>query len=124
MIKVLEQMVEALERASKIMVADAQQFQDNAIQAGKKAIAELESQEPVQAKTVHITWNADGIRTVNGVPDYTPPAQPEQPALVQEPVAWLYESPMRDGSEDFLRCPSVILGKRKRHCVSTQPSKK
>ena len=46
MIEVLKQMVEALERASKIMDADAQQFQDNAIQAGKQAIAELESQEP------------------------------------------------------------------------------
>jgi hypothetical protein len=38
--------LEALERASKIMDADAQQFQDNAIEAGKQAIAELESQEP------------------------------------------------------------------------------
>ena len=32
-------------------------------------------QEPVQTRTVHITWNADGIRTVNGVPDYTQPPQ-------------------------------------------------
>jgi len=44
----------------------------------------------VQTTAVHITWNSDGIRTVNGVPDYTPPAA--QPA--QEPVAsggWLQE---------------------------------
>jgi hypothetical protein len=47
MIEVLKQMVEVLERASKIMDTDAQQFQDNAIKAGKKAIKELESQEPV-----------------------------------------------------------------------------
>jgi len=46
MIEVLKQALEALERASKIMDADAQQFQDNAIEAGKQAIAELESQEP------------------------------------------------------------------------------
>ena len=38
-----------------------------------------QTQEPVQARTVHITWNADGIRTVNGVPDYThPPQRTEQ----------------------------------------------
>jgi len=47
MIELLKQMVEALERASKIMDADAQQFQDNAIKVGKQALAELESQEPV-----------------------------------------------------------------------------
>jgi hypothetical protein len=27
-----------------------------------------------QPAAVHITWNSDGVRTVNGVPDYTPPA--------------------------------------------------
>jgi hypothetical protein len=32
--------------------------------------------------------------------------------------------PMRTGSEDFLKCPSVILGRRKEHCVSTKPVKK
>ncbi len=48
---------------------------------------------PVQTKTVHITWTADGIRTVNGVPDYTPPAaQPPvaQPAPV--PCCGQYET--------------------------------
>jgi len=38
--------------------------------------------EPVQTRAVHITWNSDGIRTVNGVPDYTPPAAQSE----QEPV--------------------------------------
>lgn len=27
-----------------------------------------------QPAAAHITWNSDGVRTVNGVPDYTPPA--------------------------------------------------
>jgi len=44
-------------------------------------------QEPVQTTAVYITWNSEGVRTVNGVPDYTPPAQP---APEQEPVAWQY----------------------------------
>ena len=35
--------------------------------------------EPVQTRAVHITWNSDGIRTVNGVPDYTPPAAQRKP---------------------------------------------
>ena len=49
----------------------------------KEALAQPE-QEPVQARTVHITWNADGIRTVNGVPDYTPPPQRTE----KEPVKY------------------------------------
>ena len=43
-------------------------------------------QEPVQARTVHITWNADGIRTVNGVPDYTTPPQRTWVGLTDEEV--------------------------------------
>ena len=34
------------------------------------------------------------------------------------------QPPMRPGSEDFLKCPSLILGQRKEHCVSTKPVKK
>ena len=53
-------------------------YWNKAITAIKEALA--------QPAAVHITWNSDGIRTVNGVPDYTPPAaQPEQ-----EPVAWQF----------------------------------
>jgi len=44
--------------------------------------AEVQRMEALaQPATVHITWNSEGVRTVNGVPDYTPPAA--QPAPVQ-----------------------------------------
>jgi hypothetical protein len=39
-----------------------------------EAAEALAQPAPVQTRAVHITWNSDGIRTVNGVPDYTPPA--------------------------------------------------
>ena len=73
MIKVLKQALDVLEYWD--VHGGVHQPTEEAIEAGKQAIAELESQE--QAKTVHITWNADGIRTVNGVPDYTPPQRTE-----------------------------------------------
>jgi len=47
---------------------------------------------PVQTTAAHITWNSDGVRTVNGVPDYTPPAA-AQPAPVQEPVGIFWFNP-------------------------------
>jgi len=43
-----------------------------------EAAEALAQPAPVQTRAVHITWNSDGVRTVNGVPDYTPPAQPAQ----------------------------------------------
>jgi len=44
----------------------------------------LVQQEPVQTRAVHITWNSDGVRTVNGVPDYTPPAAQRKPLTDDE----------------------------------------
>jgi hypothetical protein len=54
----------------------------------KEALAQ--TQEPVQARTVHITWNADGIRTVNGVPDYTHPPQRTWVGLTDEEITELH----------------------------------
>jgi hypothetical protein len=56
----------------------------------KEALAQ--TQEPVQARTVHITWNADGIRTVNGVPDYTHPPQRTWVDLTDEEIDALHTS--------------------------------
>ena len=47
MIEVLKQMVEALENHSAIKHPQQIHYRDAAIEAGKQAIAELESQEPV-----------------------------------------------------------------------------
>jgi hypothetical protein len=54
----------------------------------KEALAQ--TQEPVQARTVHITWNADGIRTVNGAPDYTHPPQRTWVGLTDEEITGLH----------------------------------
>ena len=67
----------ALECAERCEAIDGMYSWSATITAIKDALAQ--TQEPVQARTVHITWNADGIRTVNGVPDYThPPQRTEQ----------------------------------------------
>ena len=45
----------------------------------------LEAAEALaQPATVHITWNSEGVRTVNGVPDYTPPAAQRKPLTNSE----------------------------------------
>jgi hypothetical protein len=48
------------------------------------------------------------------------PARNTSPSGTYVPSA----PPMRPGSEDFLKCPSLILGERKAHHVSTKPVKK
>jgi hypothetical protein len=106
MIQVLKQMVEALEAMQSYSEAERKGLRicDEAIQAGKQAIAELESQEPVahlwrclgrwsaylvhngaQADCAPPSWLVDAIKNATA----PPAAKPEQEPAVPESLNWL-----------------------------------
>jgi hypothetical protein len=60
MIEVLKQLVDALENHSAIKHPQQIHYRDAAIEAGKKAIAELESQEPVTRYCCHSCFKTSG----------------------------------------------------------------
>jgi hypothetical protein len=83
MIEVLKQMVEVLELCPKpIFIADKLKC-EKAIQAGKQAIAELESQEPITYYR-HYDGGAQAWPDEHTIPLYTHPPQRTEQELYHE----------------------------------------
>jgi hypothetical protein len=93
MIEVLKQLVDALENHSAIKHPQQIHYRDEAIQAGKQAIAELESQEPFAYVNVemrrlefahnYVKWDTPTTIKLDKIPLYIHPPQRTE----QEPVA-------------------------------------
>ena len=72
--EVMQQALEALRDA--IDYTDDEASSPKVTRQCADAIADLESAIAQTAQPTVITWNADGVRTVNGVPDSAQPVQP------------------------------------------------
>jgi len=68
-----------------------------------EAAEALAQPAPVQTTAVHITWNSDGVRTVNGIPDYTPPATQRKPLTDVTIKEWAERHDIKGVMTD-LRC--------------------
>jgi len=124
MIEVLKQMVEALEHELCIDWTNDEEFNasaekmHDAIQAGKKAIAELESQEPVATVTsetgadITMSWWHEPALPV-GTKLFTHPPQRTWQGLTDEDIKTICSENGWDSSWQSLRFAQVIKAKLK-----------